>query len=44
MEQLEVVTLNQLVSENHRYRKFKAIWDFKEVDKKLKLIVKNNPN
>ena len=44
MEQLEIVTLNQLVSENHRYRKFKAIWDFKEADRKLRLTVKDNPH
>jgi IS5 family transposase len=44
MKQLEIVSLEQLVSESHRYRKFKAIWEFKEVDRKLRLTVQDNPH
>jgi IS5 family transposase len=35
MNQLELVSLDSLVSKNHQYRKFKALWDFKAIEKKL---------
>ena len=44
MYQVEMVNLNQLISENHRYRKFLKVWDFREVDKQLSVLKKDNPN
>lgn len=44
MYQIEMVSLNQLVSTTHRYRKFQELWNFKEIDKKLQPKNKNNPH
>ena len=42
MNQIEMVCLEELVPENHNYRKFHQIWDFKYVEKKLKKLEKDN--
>lgn len=44
MHQIEMVSLEDLVSKNHRYRKFLSIWSFKAVIKHLAPIQKDNPN
>jgi IS5 family transposase len=44
MHQVEMICLEDLVPENHNYRKFIKIWSFKSVEKKLKKIEKDNPN
>lgn len=44
MHQVEMVSLEDLVSEKHLYRKFLSIWNFKGVVKHLAPIQKNNPN
>jgi len=36
MQQIEMISLEDLVSENHAYRKFYKIWSFKFVEKRLK--------
>ncbi len=35
MNQLEMVSLEQLVPKEHNYRKFKKLWDFKNIEAKL---------
>jgi len=44
MQQHEMICLEDLVPENHNYRKFVKIWSFKLVEKRLKKIEKENPN
>lgn len=44
MQQIEMISLEDLVPENHNYRKFIKIWKFKKVEKTLKKLEKNNPN
>lgn len=44
MQQVEMICLEDLVPENHNYRKFKEIWSFESVEKILKKLEKNNPN
>ena len=44
MEQYEIICLEELVPEEHSYRKFAKIWTFKNVEKKLKKLEKENPN
>lgn len=44
MQQVEMICLEDLVPENHNYRKFIKIWSFKFVEKRLKKIEKDNPN
>lgn len=44
MEQMQLVSLEQLVPENHSYRKYKEVWSFKPVFKELKRIKKTNPH
>ena len=41
-KQIMMVSLEDLVSEDHIYRKFIKIWDFKGVKKILKKVEKNN--
>lgn len=43
MHQVEMISLNDLVPADHQYRHFKAIWQFKFVNKKLKKLEKDNP-
>ena len=38
LNQVEMVTLNQLIDQNHNYRKFKELWDLTEVKKNLEEI------
>ena len=40
--QLIMVRLNDLVAEDHVYRKFLELWDFKRTEKRLKKLEKNN--
>ncbi len=43
MRQVEMISLEDLISETHNYRKFDQIWSFKSVEKRLKKLEKNNP-
>lgn len=43
MDQYNLVCLNELVSQNHNYRKFLKIWSFKFAEKELKKLDKGNP-
>ncbi len=43
MSQLEIVSLEELVSESHNYRRFKKLWDLREVNKKLERLKKDGP-
>tara|TARA_B110000046_G_C12944437_1_gene377302 strand:+ start:132 stop:1112 length:981 start_codon:yes stop_codon:yes gene_type:complete len=42
LNQSEIVTLNQLIDQNHNYRKFKELWDLTEVKIELEKIDLNN--
>jgi IS5 family transposase len=44
MEQIEMISLEDLVPKQHSYRRFASIWSFKHVEKKLKKIETTNPN
>lgn len=44
MYQTEIVNLEDLVPSNHAYRKFTRIWSFKNVEKRLSHLVKDNNN
>ena len=44
MDQIEMVSLESLVPENHLYRTFNNIWSFKNTAKKLKKFETNNPH
>lgn len=44
MQQAEIIWLDDLVPENHNYRKFAKIWSFKFVEKRLKKLEKENPH
>ncbi len=44
MLELEIVSLEGLVSEGHNYRRFKKLWDLKEVNKKLLALKKEGPH
>jgi transposase, IS5 family len=44
MKQIEMVSLDGLVSLDHRYRGFMRVWNFREVDKLLSSVKTNNPN
>ena len=41
-QQLLLVSLEDLVSPDHLYRKFNALWDFRSVERSLKEIAKEN--
>ncbi|KAB2832404.1 MAG: transposase, partial [Caedimonadaceae bacterium] len=43
MHQIEMVSLEQMVLPNHRYRRFRKVWDFSEVDSLLSQAKSNNP-
>ena len=43
MHQIEMVSLNDLVSEDHNYRQFIRLWSFESVSKHLKKLEKDNP-
>ena len=38
--QVEMVTLEELVTANHTYRKFKELWDFTEIEKEMNKITR----
>jgi len=44
MQQAELIWLEDLVPENHNYRKFVKIWSFQSVEKRLKKLEKDNPH
>ena len=44
MQQFEMICLEDLVPENHNYRKFAKIWSFKSVEERLKKLEKDNPH
>jgi hypothetical protein len=41
-KQINMLSLDQLVSENHQYRKFKVLFDFEAVKKELVAVAKDN--
>lgn len=43
MQQVEMISLEDLIPENHNYRKFAKIWSFDYVEKQLKKLEKDNP-
>ena len=44
MQQIEMICLDELVPENHNYRKFAKIWSFKTAETRLKDLEKDNPH
>ena len=44
MLQVEMICLDDLVPENHSYRKFAKIWSFELVEKRLKKIREKQPS
>ena len=44
MQQVEMISLEDLVPENHSYREFCRIWSFKPVEKRLRSLEKENPH
>lgn len=44
MQQLEMICLDELVPENHNYRRFKKVWSFQSAKDLLKKIETTNPN
>ena len=44
MHQVEMISLNDLVPASHNYRQFVSIWQFKDVNKVLKKLEKDNPH
>ena len=44
MQQIEMISLEDLVPENHNYRKFNRTWSFKFVETHLKTLEKDNPH
>lgn len=44
MHQVEMVSIEDLVPQNHDYRKFLEIWTFKRAEKHLKKLETDNPN
>jgi len=43
MHQIEMVSLDSLIPEDHAYRKFATLWTFKDAEKRLKALEKDNP-
>jgi len=43
MNQIEMISLENLIPQSHNYRKFVKIWSFQYVEKELKKLEKNNP-
>lgn len=44
MNQLEIISLDQMVLPGHRYRRFMKVWDFKKIDSLLKQAKSSNPH
>ena len=42
MNQIEMISLEDLIPQNHNYRKFVQIWSFQSVEKELKKLEKEN--
>ena len=42
MQQVEMICLEDLIPPNHNYRKFIKIWSFKNAEKHLKKLEKEN--
>ncbi len=43
MHQIEMVSLEDLVSPTHSYRKFMSIWSSKNAERSLRKLKKDNP-
>lgn len=43
MYQVEMVSLDSLIPQDHAYRKFTSIWTFRQAEKRLKSLEKDNP-
>ncbi len=43
MQQVEMISLEDLIPENHNYRKFAKLWSFDYVERQLKKLEKDNP-
>lgn len=43
MSQSEIVNLEDLVSQEHNYRKFLKLWDLKPVNKRLEVLKSSGP-
>ena len=44
MNQVEMVSLRELVHKDHRYRSFDSLWDFRDVNREPSQMKKNNPH
>ena len=44
MQQVEMISLEDLVPKNHSYRDFFKLWSFKFVEKRLQKLEKSNPH
>ena len=44
MQQIEMVSLEELVPHSHIYRRFASVWSFQSAQKHLKKLETNNPN
>ena len=44
MQQIEMISLEELIPETHSYRRFIDIWSFKYAEKQLKKIETTNPH
>ena len=42
--QVIIVSLNELIPDNHRYRQFKSLWSFSQTNRFLKKLEKDNPH
>ena len=40
--QIEMICLEELVPDNHIYRKFKELWNFSEIEKEMRKIEANS--
>jgi len=43
MHQIEMISLEDLIPEDHSYRQFQQLWSFKFAQKQLKKLEKDNP-
>jgi hypothetical protein len=41
---MEIISLDQLLSSNHQYRRFLELWDIKAVYKQLSKVKKQGPH
>lgn len=43
MQQIEIISLEELIPQNHTYRRFVSIWSFKYAEKELRKLEATNP-